>query len=457
MGYIDEALGLIRKGRIATKDLDELSKFNTGSIARRAQASTFQFTCLGDSSIPLSLMTTAVKNLDRIYAAFVQTTVASDPLIDISIDRGPLDYMRRMHQNMKLEGAIDVDALFERSSSEIMGEYMESVCPNLEVSGSMLTTTLEGAYDGRYQLYLDPAGKFGIAFSEAVLDGLTDDDKSKLKEYLGSFDLTRFAAMEAEGIPTKSDILNGVIDAANSISADNEIKRNIEVGRATGSIAVPKMVERDAKRINELTPYGLQVRLMAVNDKKEFVQFIDFIIGVKTILHVCTEEELVTNIAYTLQNKNAIFNFVRWTTGEISLMKDLILHVNDAKYNNSYKSRKMSSYFPNLRRMKEKKITLGTFGIHKLVPNATIVLSQYGVEDLRTKYGFDIHDPAIAKKMMRELFLMTFIIIDEGSGTMEILYENNAYYETYSLESLEKEMDMSSNKLGREIGRMISQ
>lgn len=457
MGHIDDALGLIRKGRVATKDLDELSKFNTGSIARRAQESTFQFTCLGDNTIPLSLMTTVVKNLDRIYAAFVQTTVASDPLIDISIDRGPLDYMKRMHQNMKLESVMDLGALSAKNTSEMLGEYMESTCPNLKVSDDMLETTLSGAYDGSYQLYLDPAGRFGIAFSEAVLTGLTDEDKAQMREYLGEFDLRGFTATEAESIPTKTDILNGIIDGVDAVNADNAIKRNIDIGRASGTIAVPKMVDRDAKRVNELVPYGIQVRLMAVNDKKEFVQFIDFIIGVKTILHVCTETDLVTNIAYTLQNKNAVFNFVRWTTGEISLMKDLILHVNDAKYNNSYKSRKMSAFFPNLRRMKEKKITVGTFGIHKLVPNATIVLSQYGVDDLRTKYGFDIHDEAIAKKMMRELFLMTFIIVDEGGGTMEILYENNNYYETYSLESLEKEMDMSSNKLGREIGRMISQ
>lgn len=456
MGYIDEALGLIRKGRVATKDLDELSKFNTRSIARRAQESTFQFTCLGDNTIPFGLMTTVIKNLDRIYASFVQTVVASDPLIDISIDRGPLDYMKRMHQNMKLESAMDLGALDERSTGEVLTSYIESVCPGLEVSSDFLESTIAGAYDGRYQLYLDPTGSFGVAFSESVLTDLTDDDRAKLKEYLAEFDLESFTATEAD-IPSKSDILAGIINATDDAKSDMMQRRQIEIGRANGTNAVPKMVDRDAKRINELVPYGLQVRLMAVNDKKEFVQFIDFIIGVKTILHVCTEEELVTNIAYTLQNKNALFNFVRWTTGEISLMKDLILHVNDAKYNNSYKSRQMSSYFPNLRRMKEKKITVGTFGIHKLVPNATIVLSQYGVDDLRTRHGFDIHDVAIAKKMMRDLFLMTFIIVDEGAGTMEILYENNTFYETYSLESLEKEMDMSSNKLGREIGRMISQ
>ena len=34
-----------------------------------------------------------------------------------------------------------------------------------------------------------------------------------------------------------------------------------------------------------MMPYAMQVRLMAVNDKKEFVQFMDFVLGVKTILH----------------------------------------------------------------------------------------------------------------------------------------------------------------------------
>ena len=51
---------------------------------------------------------------------------------------------------------------------------------------------------------------------------------------------------------------------------------------------------------------------------------------------------------------------------------------------------------------------------------------------------------------------MTFIICDDGAGTVDILYDGDATFQTYALESIEREVSMSSNKLGREIGRMIA-
>ena len=62
----------------------------------------------------------------------------------------------------------------------------------------------------------------------------------------------------------------------------------------------------------------------------------------------------------------------------------------------------------------------------------------------------------IARRMIDALFLMAFIIVDDGSGTVEILYKDEPAYQTYALETLERDLSMNSNKLGREIGRMIS-
>ena len=57
---------------------------------------------------------------------------------------------------------------------------------------------------------------------------------------------------------------------------------------------------------------------------------------------------------------------------------------------------------------------------------------------------------------MNALFLMTFCVIDEGSGIISILYDGGADYETYSIDVLERDATMQSNKLGKEIGRLIS-
>jgi hypothetical protein len=57
---------------------------------------------------------------------------------------------------------------------------------------------------------------------------------------------------------------------------------------------------------------------------------------------------------------------------------------------------------------------------------------------------------------MSNLFLMNLLIVDEGTRTIDILYDGERAYQTYALETLEREVSLNSNKLGREIGRMIS-
>lgn len=460
MSLVEEIFSLARKGRNLTKDIEDLKSLNTQSIARRANSTTCQFPCIVADSIPLTMASAVTKNMDRVYASFVQTVIASNPLIDITIDRSPLDYMKRLHQNLKLESVIDENALFKnKREAEELRSFMESECPNLSVDAELYEHVMNEVYKGEYKLFMDPTGTFGVAFKESVINSeISDKNLRQLRNHLQEFDLRPFPVSEASNKTLKEDILRSVVNNANS-SAEELAKssRQDTSFKTTDKMSVPRMVDRDAKRVNELQPYGLSVRLMAVNDKKEFVQYIDFIVGIKAILHVAKSRELVANVGNVLKNRNFTFNFIRWTTGEISFVKDLLLHLDDMKMDASYKSRGASPFIPTLKRLKEKKINVSASGVNKLVPNATMVLSSFEVDDVKKEYGFDVRDVYFAKKVIKELFLLAFIIVDEGSETIDILYEGSDSFETYTLETLEREVSLSSNKLGKEIGRMISQ
>lgn len=448
--FVDEIFSLMRKGRELTKDFDEISKANTKSLSKRASDSTCQFPCIIADSIPLAMAAAVTKNMDRVYASFVQTVIASDPLIDITIDRGPLDYMKRLHQNLKLESVIDEEALYEsKRKQEEIKSFMESECSNLMVPDDLYGSVMEKAYNGEYKLYLDKTGSYGVAIKESVLS--SDAMKSHLKQlesHLNSFDTRPFAVTEAD--TTKSDLIRGMLDQPNLSKMDIDIK-------ASKELSTPKLLDRDIKRYNELQPYGISVRLMAVNDKKEFVQYMDFVVGIKAIMHPVKSAELVNSVGDVLKNRNAVFNFIRWTTGEISLVKDLILHIDELKTDASYKANGKNPFIPSLKRLKEKKVKFSSSGITKLVPNATLVLSSFEVEDLKNQFGVDVRDTYFAKKVIKDLFLLAFVVVDEGSETIDILYESSDAFETYTLETLEREVSLSSNKLGKEIGRMISQ
>ena len=451
MDVVDSIFSVLKKGNDIANNINDVAKVLPKSLPNRASESTFQFPCLIGNDIPISMASVVVRNLDRVYASFVQTVVASDPLIDISVDRSPLDYMRRLHQNMKLESVI-FESKISNPDNEMkeIKEFLESECPELLIPEDEERSFLEKAYNGEYQLFLDPTGTYGVAFNESkVTTGVLESNREGMKEYLSQWNLSPFPAFEAP-TGTASAIMQSVVDA-------NRRDQNMQSINATKEMKnVPKLMYADVKKSNDIQPYALQVRLMAVNDKKEFVQYIDFIIGIKVIMHACPTRELTENIIHVLKNRNPFFNFVRWTTGEISFFKDFLLHLDEIKYDVNYKNRGNSAFIPTLKNLKNQKVKLKRFKPTMILPNATIVLSSFAADEIKEKSGVDVRDVYFAKKVISDLFLMTFMIIDEGTETVDILYQSASSFETYSLETLEREVDLSSNKLGKEIGRMIS-
>ena len=229
--------------------------------------------------------------------------------------------------------------------------------------------------------------------------------------------------------------------------ARSQKEQREEILKQTDRARAPQLLDRDIKKSNDMMPYGIQVRLIAVNDKKEFVQYVDFIVGVKTILHPVGSDDMIENIARALQNKSLAFKLLKWTTGEISLVKDIIFNLNDIKADAINRSNGRSPFFSTLKRLKDKKISMRNFTVpHALIPNATIVITSYEADFLENKYGIKIRDEKVASKLIKSLFLMSFIIMDEGTNTISVLYDGDSMYQTYALETLERENSLNSNK-----------
>ena len=219
----------------------------------------------------------------------------------------------------------------------------------------------------------------------------------------------------------------------------------------------PQLTEGDIKRMNDMTPYAVQIRLSVVNSEDEFVQFMDVVVGIKTVLHLVDTDDMIMNLEHALQNRSGLFRFLRWTTGEISFVKDLLLHMDDLKFDAANQNAGKSPLFGNLKKMRRRGVGMSGFSMpHGLIPNATLLVTSYEVDHMKNTYGIDLREESVAKKLMEALDLMTFIVCDDGLGTVDIIYDGDATFQTYALESIEREVSMSSNKLGREIGRMIA-
>lgn len=434
IGIVDEITSAIRKGPEFASQFSSI-KMNNKSIAKGAKDSTFQFPCLITDSAPADMAATIVRTLDQVYATFTQTWLSMNSMFDITIDPTPLDYLKKMHQNLRLESSKDLFV-----NQDDIGHYMEKV------------------YDGTYRLFMNKNRTYGVVFNVAdhATKEMMESHKELLKEHMSDFDLHPLEVVQEadDNEITAYDMAQSVI--GNTI-ASNNAKRDLDRAKTTEKMNAPKLLDRDIKRNNDMVPYGIEIRLIAVNDKKEFVQYVDFVVGIKTILHMVQSQDMIDNIARAVKNKSVLFKLLRWTTGELSLVKDIILNINNIKADAISRSSGKSPFFSTFKRLKNKRVGLRNLSVpHAVIPNATIVITSYEADYLENNMGIDVRNSSTAKKVIDALFLMSFIIMDEGTGVVSVLYDGDDAFQTYSIETLERDNALNSNKLGREIGRMIS-
>lgn len=437
MGMVDDISAILRVGVSRANDAMRYGPTitgpiksvvpNTKSIVRGAKDATFQFPCLISDTVPVDLANTLARTLDRVYADLTQAWISMHPIMDMSLDPTPMSYLKRLHQNIRLESVeetTDEGELYERSITE--------------------------AYSGEALLYLSKNKNYGVLISgSSATKEMLESHKQYLDKYMADYDMMPMTEADTDGT-TALDLANSLMDSKlRQVENEDRVTRMNQMSRRES----PKLLERDVKKSNDMTPFGIQVRLIAKNEKNEFFQYIDFVIGIKAILHPIKSDEMINNIQRTLQNRSPVFKFLRWTTGEISLIKNIILNLDELKLDASSKNR----WFPTLRKLKKRKFGLHELTVpHAVIPNATMVISSYEADYLENNLAIDVHNPNVARKILANLFLVAFVVIDESRETVSILYDGDSDFQVYSLETLERENSLSSNKLGREIGRMIS-
>ena len=446
---ISDIISAMRDARRAGAEIAHAgNELSHKSIVRGAKDSTMQFPCLVSSTVPIDYASVVAKTMERVYASFVQTYLSANNVMNISDYKDVNQYIQRFHRNVKLESTAvdtylencvvpdpDYDKLFERIDNGSTKAYIN------ESTGQIL------------------AFNFSDKFNKAVFESNQEQLDVALKDIdfkpIPNVGNSPFYATEAEVDPEyyNKKVLDAQFDRYKQ-QADRD-KEVLKV-RINGTKVPEVLKDQDVKKTNDMQPYLMQVRLSAVNDQNEFVQFIDFVLGVKVVLHVVKSDEMAMTLINSMQNKGVLFNFIRWTTGEKSLIKDILLNINDTKLDAANRSLGASPWWTTLKRMKAtSKAQMSVMSRTQLVPQTTIVLHSMDVDSIKRSSGYDLHNPKFAVPLMRSLFLMTFIIIDEGTRTVDILYDGSNTFQTYALEALEREITMSSNKIGRELTRMI--
>lgn len=203
---------------------------------------------------------------------------------------------------------------------------------------------------------------------------------------------------------------------------------------------VPKdsLMDSDVKKSNELAPTLLHVKVK--QSLRSGITDIDFILGVKATIHPVTSTDMLENLNKVITRKTGFFNFLRWTSGEISLFKDIILGLGDTKRKLVDQYDKKSSAWWNLLQNKK---TISSYNkwtrSTPILPNATIVISQEESDYLKVASKFDILEPENAKKVISDLGLIQLVIVDVATEVAYFMIDGQREFEIYTFSALERE------------------
>lgn len=197
--------------------------------------------------------------------------------------------------------------------------------------------------------------------------------------------------------------------------------------------------DSDVKKSNEIMPLAITVGVYITNKEGTNEIYQEFIIGVKGVIHPVASDYMIDSMVDGYGRNKTFFNFIKATTGEISFFKDFVFMVDklkkdaldSASRNNKWfsmlKRRSMLSKAKRLLRMK-----------NQLLPNTSIMLSMDEVEAIKAN-GVDLMNPSVSKTIIDHYLLLAIVVVNEGLETVDILYDGEDNFNTYSFSALTKD------------------
>lgn len=480
MGVLKEINDALKDAKDIAKELKVHSNTLKGtSIARMSSAATLQFPVIMSRSINIDSASAVTKAVERQYAIFVQMVISMNPFLDLSKGEDLGSYINKIHQNNL--SAIDlIESCTNVYTDEVYGIYMLTSI-NEGSNGQIVKSNKDQLFS--VEEYLNPnkvndlykpANQITLPVAESSLDyfckknniNVVTEAKSSVTDAINK----ATDQFELNKVKAKLDYTKIRIDSDN-----NEIRNQMELERRLGEKesqnrkfreeldkadaeyrgrTVVKLADNDVKKANELVPTTLSVTLQLLKGDN-FGGNQNFVIGVKGLMHPVNSPEMISNLLDGFKSGNKFFNFIRWTTGEISFLKDLLFNVDGIKDDVIKKhSKEGSHWWTTLKRRKALAKTKNAFGKSKLLPNATIVCSMEEIMEMKDAYGVNLMDPKNIKKIMDRYFLLGFVIVDDSQELCYFIFDGESEYQALSFKGLERE---NSNKNDfKEIYKMIN-
>lgn len=237
-------------------------------------------------------------------------------------------------------------------------------------------------------------------------------------------------------------------DIVNAISKPGEFNQRARVtdDGTDNNIVKDVLRDNDVKKANELAPTLLHLKTY-FRDDDDGLHAVDYMIGVKTVMHKVNSESMVNNLVKASKRGKAFLNIMKLSTGEMSFFKDFLFAIPRIK-DDVISKYKDNPWFNTLRRRRKyAKVLAAVNAPQQLVPNTTIVISMDEVVKIKSEHGIDLMNVKTALNIMNQLFLLGFVVVDSSSEISYFLFDSRTNYEEYSFNALEKENSNSAKEI----------
>ena len=407
---IENANTAVSTGKVIAKYVS-----NT-SLTKLAKDSIFQFPVIISASIDNDEIFVMAKSFERSYASMMVSVISMSSYIDLN-KYGKEDYLvnflRRFHSNTNIGGNIIASESISISDANIL--------PQENVVGVNVAALWDSVY-------------------ESV-------DNTSINDMYRPFKRTTRIledALEAGTFAKTITIGNTSIDNADTIAKigqKNVVNDEGKPIRNSKSDKFNQVVKSDY--MTDMAPTMINVTVVADATGKGATWTQSVVLGIKSMVRMVKSGVMVNNMMDAFKDRG-LFKWLSWTKGEISTA-ELIFGAGKAMQD-GYAAGKGDNW---LKLLRERKMAQGINKLlgKRLLPNASIVITESEALAIKEATGVDPHNPADVQKMMNRYFLLAFGIYDTENKLLDVMYDGESQFSTESIRELAAKNKKDTNLL----------
>lgn len=434
---------------------------NRRSIADSATDGIAEFPVVVDSTIPLDDAVTIARALERKFASFMLITLTMNPYLQTDGTTVPsaAEYVKKYHQNMrdiKPRIGLDLDtALSLEGFDQIVDKYdldYSAVAEGAVIMAHKIYENVDSRVANkqhcRYNFTIESVtnpmvlNKVGTKYPVSEAKGTSSNKKSG--------NAPRTHQRQPINININKDPSNIVIQNKSSLKPTFADRRQLN-----------HSVDAEFRKANDIVPTMLHLRVYPVDPKtnEQVKDAIDFVLGIKAILHPVDPMKLVDTLAAGIDGNNTFLDFIKWTTGETRFFKDFLFAIDKQKHDAVAMGDEAKKWMIASKRRGNVSRALSRFSKNALYPIVSLVITTDSLEILKENYGYDLDKmPALINSLFKTYFLLGFVKINTASQRVDIMIDSVDNVETVTLSTLSKEGSLDDRKfkdMMRMIGRTV--